>query len=212
MMLAWCLYPPHLRSRSVQGVADTISIEDMLRLGVIQTRLLYIMHHVCICLWHVQKHINSISNLKSPWDQPCRPPRLLLRHWPPAASTANCGGTGAVGKATLWDSEHGRILRWLKVETRNIMASMTPNCFALHVSQNHLQGGLRLLANTPVRVLGCFHGNSNGCPWCLLCISDSPIRSIEESLQILTGWQITQKHSMASDSRIVTDERWQKKM
>lgn len=70
----------------------------MLRLGVIQTRLLYIMHHVCICLWHVKKHINSITNLKSPWDQPCRPPRLLLRHWPPAASTANCGGTGAVAK------------------------------------------------------------------------------------------------------------------
>lgn len=162
------------------------------------------MHHVCICLWHVKK-IQEAYQFDYQSQVTMRPTLSSTSVAPSPLTTSRIYSElwwhRCSSKATLWDSEHGRILRWLKVETRNIMASMTPNCFALHVSHNHLQGGLRLLANIhPVRVLGCFHGNSNGCPWCLLCISDSPIRSIEESLQILTGWQIAQKHSMASDS------------
>ena len=153
-----------------------------------------------ISFWELppQKHINSISNLKSPWDQPCLPPRLLLRHWPPAASTANCGGTGAVAKLPCetvntagsssgwrWRPFQSCSLGWSSHQTTSSMLLLFR--LALHVSQNHLQAAYGYWPLYPVRVLGCFHSNSNGCPWCLLCISDSPIRGIEESLQILTA-------------------------
>lgn len=175
-----------------------------------------------ISFWELppQKHINSISNLKSPWDQPCLPPRLLLRHWPPAASTANCGGTGAVAKLPCetvntagsssgwrWRPFQSCSLGWSSHQTTSSMLLLFR--LALHVSQNHLQGGLRLLATIPCKGPRLLPQQFQWVPLVLVVHQWLPHPwHWREPPDPDSGFSVY----ISLYARIVTDEMWQKKM